>query len=379
MPLKTAMNKLAVRQRYVFSFFVCIPLYVLFFPGLVRPSQQTPEIVLHDEHLNISPKEFYIAGVIDDRDDRRAIAWLVPYNDAEVTARTSPVDFQGGFGAIKRFIDNSIPQNAALRAVVIHLKKFTVTESANSMGQVEGRAALTISFDLQQDDETQHLVDYTGNANYTRSPGPAQDIEPALRKMLGSSLDYFNTWINKQAGDDVRLARSVSVSFTDYSENPEGDTVYYAVNRPLTWADFKGNIPNSRYAAEVTPTIGYSERAEVKNGVIRLNVGIKVCLPKSACWAKDGARGDAYTLNHEQRHFDLAKIAAMHLVQKIKAENLPVSNYYGLINFDYVDAYRQMDTLETRYDYETTHGLNRFAQGKWNEKIDRELKELGVK
>jgi hypothetical protein len=106
---------------------------------------------------------------------------------------------------------------------------------------------------------------------------------------------------------------------------------------------------------------------------------IKVCLPKSACWVKDGVRGDAYTLNHEQRHFDLAKIAAMHFIQKIKAEDLPVSNYEGPINVDYLDAYRQMDTLEMKYDNETTHGLDRFMQGKWNERIDRELKVLGVK
>ena len=69
----------------------------------------------------------------------------------------------------------------------------------------------------------------------------------------------------------------------------------------------------------------------------------------------------------------------MHFVQKIKAENLPVNNYYGLINFDYVDAYRQMDTLEMRYDSETAHGLDQSVQEKWNERIDKELKEWGVR
>jgi hypothetical protein len=371
------MIKLIFKQPGLFSF-VCLPILIFLLPGFIRPFQQNNDITLHDERLDIIPKEFYIVNVIDDRDDRRAVAWLLPSNNTEAQAQTSPYDFNGGFGAIKRFIENSISQNTALHPIVVHLKKFKVAEAVGVGGLAQGKAELVMTFELQQGDETQHLVDYTGNANYTRSAGPPQDVEPTLRKMLGSSLQYFDTWINKQAGGDIRLAKSVKISFSDYNKKPEGDTIYYSVNRPLTWDDFKGGIPKSRYAAEVSPSIAYSERAEVKDGVVRVNLEVNASLPKSACWAKDGVR-DSYTLNHEQRHFDLAKIAAMHLIQKIKTEELPVGNYEGPINFDYVDAYRQMDTLEKKYDDETTHGLDHFAQGKWNERIDRELKELGVK
>ena len=371
------MIKPEFKQRRLFSV-VLLPLFIILFSNFFRSVQQSGRIILHDEHLNIAPKEFYIANVIDDRDDRRTIAWLLPVN-ADGQAKTYSVDFQGGFADLKRFIENSLPQNTALHPVIIHFKKFRVMETVTQNGLAEGKAELVMSFDLQQGDQAKHLLDYNGNANYTRSPGPPQDIEPTLRKMLGSSLAYFNTWINKQAGGDDRLAKSVKVYFSDYSEKTEGDSIYYSVNRPLTWDDFKGRISNSRYAAEVSPTIGFNERADVKDGIIRLNMEIKVCLPKSACWVKDGVRGDAYTLNHEQRHFDLAKIAAMHFIQKIKAEDLPVGNYDGFINVDYLDAYRQMDTLQKKYDDETTHGLDHFAQGRWNEKIDKELKELGVK
>jgi len=372
------MIKLIFKKRRLYSIIV-LPMLMLWFIGFVLPLQQNSEIILHDERLNFTPKEFYIADVIDDREDRRPIAWLLPFGNTDAQTQTYPVDFHGGFAAVKRFIENSMAQNTALQPIVAHVKKFRVTEAPAPNGMTAGKAELAISFDLQQGYEIQHLVDYMGNANYRRTAGPAQDVEPTLRKMLQGSLAYFNTWINKQAGNDVRLAKAVKVSFSDYSEKPEGDTVYYSVNRPLTWDDFKGGIPNSMYAAEVSPTIGYSEQSDVKDGVIRLHLEIKVCLPKSACWAKEGARGDAYTLNHEQRHFDLAKIAAMHFVQKIKSEDLPVGNYDGPINVDYLDAYRQMDTLETTYDKETTHGLDRFAQEQWNERIDRELKQLGVK
>jgi hypothetical protein len=366
-------------EKYPIQLFLFALITILFFSAFIPFCRQNSEIILHDERSNFTPKDFYIANIIDDRDNRRAIAWLLPFGNTEAQTQTYPVDFQGGFAAVKRFIENSMPQNTALQPIMVHVKKFRVTEFAAPNGLTAGKAELAISFDLQQGDEIQHLVDYAGNADYTRTPGPAQDIEPTLRKMLQGGLSYFNTWISKQAGSDVRLAKSVKVSFSDYSEKSEGDTVYYSVSRPLTWDDFKGGIPNSRYAAEVSPTIGYSEQTDIKDGIIRLHLEIKVCLPKSACWAKEGVRGDAYTLNHEQRHFDLAKIAAAHFVQKIKSEDLAVNNYDGPINVDYLDAYRQMDTLEKKYDKETTHGLDHLAQDTWNERIDRELKQLGVK
>ncbi len=369
--LTLRMSKLVFKQSYLFSF-ICLPILIFSLLGFIRPFQQNGGIVLHDERLNINPKEFYIANVIDDREDRRAIAWLLPFNNADGERKTYPVDFKGGFACVSQFIENSITQNTALRPVAVHVKKFMATETTGAGAVARGSAVLAVSFDLMQGDETKHLVDYTGSANYTRTIGPAQDIEPTLRKMLGNSIEYFNNWINKQAGSDERLAKAVKVSFTDYSEKPEGDTIYYSVGRPLTWADFKGDVPSSRYAAEVLPGIGYNEQVDVKNGIVLLNLEIKVYLPKSACWVRAGTRDD-YILNHEQRHFDLAKIAARRFIRKIESENLPVDNYDGFINVDYLEAYRRMDTLEMRYDNETAHGLNRFAQAQWDEKIDNEL------
>jgi len=53
---------------------------------------------------------------------------------------------------------------------------------------------------------------------------------------------------------------------------------------------------------------------------------------------------------------------------------LTVDNYEGIINSDYLDAYREMDTLQKQYDNETRHGMDQFAQQRWNERIDKELR-----
>jgi hypothetical protein len=156
-----------------------------------------------------------------------------------------------------------------------------------------------------------------------------------------------------------------------------GDTIYYSAKRPLTWDDFKSQIPSKRFDAEIYPTFGYSERTSVKEAIINLNFEISVSLPKSTCWVRGGSM-DAYTLNHEQRHFDIAKIVAEHFKRKVKAEWLPADNYDGPINVDYLDSYREMDSLQMTYDRETHHGADRYAQQEWNEKIDRELRAAGT-
>jgi predicted secreted Zn-dependent protease len=107
-------------------------------------------------------------------------------------------------------------------------------------------------------------------------------------------------------------------------------------------------------------------------------MSMKVYLPKSDCWVRN--RGlDDYALDHEQRHFDIAKIVAAHFKQKIIAINLPPDNYDGEINVEYLETLRELHRMQMQYDKETRHGSNRHSQEQWGEKIDRELKALGIK
>lgn len=344
------------------------------FSGFSMAAQQKATIILHDELVPVAPKEFYIANVTDERSDRSAVAWLVSPAKTANQPEKYAVDLQGGcLVAIKGFIGHNLQRNNELRPITIGLKKFMVTEIALANGLVEGHAIAVMEFSLQHDDdEMLHLVDYNDNITYTRSPGPPQDIEPTLRHMLENGLVYLNIWMNRQAGTNILLAKFLKITFTDYMEKPEGDSIYYSAKRLLTWDDFKSKIPNSRYDAEVFPSIGYDERTDVTNGVINVGLAIKVSLPKSAAWVRNGSMND-YTLNHEQRHFDIAKIAAEHFEQKLKVENLTTTNFEGIINVDYLDAYREMDALQKQYDDETRHGADQAEQERWNKKIDNEL------
>jgi hypothetical protein len=124
--------------------------------------------------------------------------------------------------------------------------------------------------------------------------------------------------------------------------------------------------------------LGYEQNAEVVDGVIKLHLTLKAALPKSAAWVRSESRSN-YTLNHEQRHFDIVKIAAERFKQKLTNSKLSPDDYEGIVNVTYLDAYREMTDLQKQYDNETRHGTDTAEQERWNAKIDKELKELKVK
>jgi hypothetical protein len=349
--------------------------------GFQPGTKQKGDIILKDGALSFTPKEFYISGVIDQRADRTAIALLLSATGtSDKHPKAAAIDLHGGtFVAVKQFIDHNFQNNKLLRPLIIRIKKFKIVESSLSAKRYEGKVSLDISFDLQMpNDDPVPLGEYSGSANYNRPAGPPQDIEPTLRHLLENGLEYINTWMNEQANTNIKLAKGVKVIITDFAEKREGDSIYYSVNRPLTWNDFQSKTGNKKYDAEVYPTFGYEERNEIINGIVNISMQIKVYLPKSASWVKDGKQ-NSYSLNHEQRHFDIAKLVAEHFKRKIKQEGLLVTNFDGQINVDYLEAYRELHTLQKQYDDETRHGVDELAQQLWNTRIDKELKELGVK
>jgi len=335
-------------------------------------------IVLLDEPLQFKPAGFYIAGVTDDRADRGAVAQLL-IKESATQIVMQDADLQGGMAeAISRFIEHNLPKDQTLNPVVISVKELKLTEAAVADGGVDGRVKLYLSFGLQKDYGVEQLVDYHGNLHYIRAANNTAAIEPRLRTILKAGLVYFNDWMKANDSDNRKLAKNVKFSFTDYAEQHEGDTIYYATNRPLTWADFQSQYkPSGRFEAEVMPGFGYDQQAEITKSVINVRLNLKAYVPKSACWANYTGR-DAYALNHEQRHFDIVKIIVEQFKQKILAAKLTPDNYEGFINVQYFDSFRDMNAMQKAYDRETDHGLNQFAQAEWNDRIDRELKKFST-
>lgn len=335
-------------------------------------------IVLRNEKLNFIPREFYIANVTDDRAEKTLVASLV-YKDEAHGYLNRPLDLKGGATtALKQFINQNLQQNEKLRPVIISIKALKLTETNQPGGRVDGHLSIDFAFGLKKDYGVRNLTEYTAGIRYTRPEGQTDMAESILRQGIEQALMWFNKWINTNAENDLKLAKSVKVKFSDYSETPEGDTIYYSVTRRLTWNDFKEKPNMGNFDAEIFTSIGYTETATIDKGIIGVDMVMKVYLPKSDCWVRDRS-GDDYALEHEQRHFDIAKIVAEHFKQKITAMDLPPDNYDGDINVEYLETLRELHRMQMQYDRETHHGSDRYGQEQWNKKIDRELKVLGVK
>ena len=330
------------------SFF--LPLLLLFSLPLFG------QVVLQDEPISLTPSGFYIAGVEDKRSNKTAILGK---------------DLQGGAAvSLYNYLKRNLPRQVTKRPVIIQIKDLSLTEADNKEGKTDGQVQLQLSFGLKKDYGFEHLVDYRGGLKYKKNQGDKTSIERYIRPLITASLSYFNDWVKDNEPVNRKLATAVRFNFTDYTEQPEGDTIYYARNRPLTFKDFQSrNRPRANYGAVVFPSIGYAQEAKMVKGIIQVDIAMKAFLPKSAAWVNEGNKDD-YTLNHEQRHFDIAKIIADQFKQKVLDAKLTPDTFEGFLTMQYLDSLRDLHTMQTTYDQETGHGMNRLAQERWNAKID---------
>ncbi|HVW98593.1 MAG TPA: DUF922 domain-containing protein [Mucilaginibacter sp.] len=359
--------------------FYCIVFILLLISSAKTTMGQPDRIVLQDEAINVRPAGFYISGVTDERVVKGAFASIMVAS-AKSGSELHPADLDGGLlPAVRKFIYRNFSRDTLLRPVLLTLKSVSLKEVSQPDHRVDGHVNLSFSFYLlKANGDKVYLSDYTGSARYNRDISRTENIEPACRRVLVNGLLFVNEWMNVQVKSNIKLANRVKIGFTDYTEKPEGDSIYYRPERPLTWDDFQGKIPVSRYAAQVFPGFGYDEKTAFSDGVISVQLLLKVYLPKSAAWVRPGER-NSYALNHEQRHFDIAKIAALYFEQSISAAKLQVDNYEATINSLYLEAYREMSRMQIQYDDETNHGTGNISQKKWNLKIEDELARLGVK
>jgi len=342
------------------------------------PAKPEP-IRLRNESIAFTPKEFYIADVVDARKDRKAIAYLQIPGIAPAPSTLQPIDFAGGgLVAVKQYIKQGLSQNLRLRPVLVRLKSCQVNETMVGKDRVEGKITVVMDFDIQHNGKTLHTLNYQGGGRYLR---PLQDwsiTEPTLRRSITDALVYLNTWMNREADHSEKLATGVKIIFKDYNLNNDPDTVFYAQNRPLTWKDFRGQPQPGRFAAAVLPGFAFTGYKEISNGIIYLTLTVKVYMVRDGSWVREGARND-YGLNHEQKHFDLVKIIAERFKQNILKEKITVEDYNNIISAQYFETLREISWEQKQYDDESGHGVDVAAQERWNHRIEEELQRFIAK
>lgn len=352
--------------------------------GLLISAFQSPApIRLMPQTAPFAPNGFYFATVTDQRPERGAVARLVLSS-----GRPQPVDLEGGAApALETFINRTFRADKSLRPVAVRILQLKLTETAVG-NRITGQLVLTLAFDLLDKDDTDasevstRLTTYRGNASYTRPLNQTNVIEPTLRESIVTGLKGLNSYMGRESGKNEKLAKTLQVVFAEDRDMraPTGnDTVLYSPARKLTWADFRAvPRPTSRYAAEVFTSFAYEGKSTVKNGIIILSLTARAYMIKDQSWGRAESK-NGYALNHEQRHFDITKIIVERFKRKIHPDSLTLADYNSIIQYQFIESFREMHRLQKQYDDETNHSLNQVAQERWNSWIDTELQSLGVK
>ncbi|HEY0896560.1 MAG TPA: hypothetical protein VGE15_08440 [Sphingobacteriaceae bacterium] len=337
-----------------------IPLVLALF--FIRTSSAFPQEV----------PEFYVSAVEDARENRDALRVMRDTESGRSGAMAG-----AGITAIRNRIRQAFPGRHGLHQVVVQVRELSLSERPQAAGRILGQVAVTLRFLLQKEHELIPLTTISRQAVYSRGLTGNSVPLSALNQVLDNGMKDFQTWMGRESATNVRLARAVQFRFRNHSEQHE-DTVYYAPDRPLTWADFRDSPKSNRFAAEVFAGFGFDQELAVKNGVIEVTITTRVFVPKSASWVRPDNR-NAFALNHEQRHFDLAKIQSERFKTRILAASLTPDNYEEFMGPLYLETLHQLTRLQEQYDGETRHGTDPVRQEEWNRKIDQELLGFGLK
>jgi hypothetical protein len=333
-------------------------------------------LVLQPVPFLVAQPLFSVAAVHDARPGRPAVAWLL----TPTAATGQPVELQGGTeAALRQFAARSLPVSAARYRVTVRVLECRVQEVPATNRQAAGQLTVRLAFDWQNPEgRTVTLTEYRGGARYQRPLTNRAVVETALQQNLLGGFRYLQQWLEKGQLQDARLATAVHPTFRYETRQTEADTVFHDVNRPLVWADFTGPArPKGRYAAAVYSSFAYQGWPHLRNGVITLDIQLKVFMVRSSSWVASDQR-TAYNLNHEQRHFDITRLIVERFRRKATSDSLTVDDFNSILQLQYLKSFTEMNRLQDQYDQETHGGTDAAAQERWNRRIDAELRAYGA-
>ena len=155
------------------------------------------------------------------------------------------------------------------------------------------------------------------------------------------------------------------------------ERISWSESRPLTWSNFEPR-KDQGFGYRALTFSGIRYNVETKDSKIEIDVECYFIPSKS--WVQKGFE-KAYLLRHEQLHFDITELHARKMRKAMAEYEMPIGEFMqrGLakeLEALYDSIYEEMLAMQTKYDKETDHSLNREAQQKWEEKVASSLAEL---
>ncbi|MCR9016607.1 DUF922 domain-containing protein [Aquiflexum gelatinilyticum] len=313
---------------------------------------------------------FNLSDVIYDQDESASIGKIYIAQNQPNKA----IIKNGLAGGISIFYKNSIQKTDNDRTIQLKVLEFTINEKLQSSKVASGELKVKFGYFLKTSFEPVHLVDYEAGITYQRSIHRTDLVNQILSRGISNSIVFINDWINEHATHNRKLAKTVRLEIVEKMNRSDRDTVFYHPGRRLTWSDFRESPNrNSGYNATIFTSLAMEGSPFMEDGVLVLPVEVKVYMLPESSWVKTQGKND-YSLNHEQKHFDITRVVGNRLVNKLKNLEVTPENYEAEVNEAFFDSYREMNKLQEIYDARTRHGLDKEVQSRWNDIIGQALK-----
>jgi hypothetical protein len=137
--------------------------------------------------------------------------------------------------------------------------------------------------------------------------------------------------------------------------------------RQLTWADFKGKAPATRWNIAITTTY-IDLTTEETDGVCTFRVTCTFCPEESWSRARDSA-----TLRHEQGHFDLSEAFAREIRHDLQRYQGTGERAAAEALYDHM--IQEWNQEQEDYDKKSDHGRDKAEQAWWENYIHEQLKK----
>ncbi len=345
-----------------------LPILLLFFESFGQRM-----ISLSPEKVSFSPS-FSINSVVDARPQRENIGSIFLS-----AIQKESISFKGGIEpTIKKFLTQSLPNKETQLSLRYRILDLKISEIKLPNGNFSGQVQLKVAFDRIGKKDTISLTETTTSTSFLRSDPqmPSGKYETILASLFNKSLEYFDKWLTLNGSKHEALIKGVKIVFLPETDVNDNDTIYHHT-RKVTWDDFRGKPTNTRYGAAIFANFAYGASFQVIDGYIVAKVSTRTYMVRGMSWVLPSSLND-YALAHEQLHFDIARVVTERFKKKIAAMQADlIIDLNSMIQYEYLESYREMNLLQKQYDLETNHSLYRQGQAEWEAKIKRWLNEKG--
>ena len=293
------------------------------------------------------------------------------------TSKKEAITLKGGtLNAVKKMLAQALPPSTSTVRILYDILDLKITETRLSNGNITGEMSLQISFKRIGKKDTISLTETTLSTAYLRSENTMEMSKYAtlLTPLFIKSLTFFDKWLVLNGSKHEALVNGVKIVFLPELTKNTADTINYH-SRKVTWDDFRGKPTNSRYGAAIFANFAYGSSFRVSGGLIEAIIQTQTYMVCGMSWVTPFARED-YSLAHEQLHFDITHLVVQRFRKKIaamKAET--VDDLNSMIQYEYLESYREMNKLQQDYDGQTQHSINKQKQAEWTEKVRKWLEE----